>query len=77
MKYNHRHLADGEVYFVFNEGDAPYAGAATLLGRGRVEEWDAMTGRVRSIAGSVAAGGTVRVSLDIPARSTRILVIRP
>jgi hypothetical protein len=76
VKYNHRHLGDGELYFLFNEGDTPFSGTVSLAGSGRLEEWDAMTGKVRPVSGASAAGGTVRAPLDLPSHATRILVIR-
>jgi hypothetical protein len=75
VKYNHRHLGDGELYFLFNEGDTPFSGTVSLAGDGRLEEWDAMTGTVRPVSGASAAGGTVRAPLDLPSHATRILVI--
>lgn len=75
VKYNHRHLGDGELYFLFNEGDTPYSGTVSLAGGGKLEDWDAMTGEVRPVSGATAAGGTVRAQLDLPSHATRILVI--
>jgi hypothetical protein len=76
VKYNHRHLTDGEVYFVFNEGSEPYSGPVTLAGRGRVEEWDADSGAIRPLPAATQAGENTRLPLDLAPHATRILVIR-
>jgi hypothetical protein len=76
VKYNHRHITDGEVYFVFNEGSEPYSGTVTLAGRGRVEEWDADSGAIRPLPAATQAGENTRLPLDLAPHATRILVIR-
>ncbi len=70
----HRRLKDADVYFFFNEGEDPVRCEATLEGQGRAQLWDAVTGAIRELAGT-AAGGTVRVPLELSRWESKLIVI--
>jgi hypothetical protein len=77
IKYIHRTLKDGEVYFFFNESAQKQTRTATLLGTGRVEVWDAADGTIHPLAGVDAAGGSVAVPLALGPQESRLIVIGP
>jgi hypothetical protein len=76
IKYLHRSLGDGEVYFFFNESGQTQARTATLAGRGQVQVWDATAGAIRPVA-NLAANGTVAVPLTLAPQESRFVVIGP
>ena len=77
VKYIHRSLQDGEVYFFFNESDATQTRTATLAGSGQVQVWNAGDGTVHPLAGVPAANGRVAVPLTLAAHEARFIVIGP
>ena len=77
VKYIHRSLQDGEVYFFFNESDAVQTRTATLAGSGQVQVWNAGDGTVHPLAGVPAANGRVAVPLTLAAHEARFIVIGP
>ena len=65
IKYLHRALKDGEVYFFFNESAENQSRTATLAGSGQAELWNAADGTMRplQIAGKDAGHVTVPLAL--------------
>ena len=77
VKYMHRSLKDGEVYFFFNESAQNQSRNVTLAGTGQVQIWDPTTGKIGPLAGAANAQGSVTVPLALAAQETRFLVIGP
>jgi len=77
VKYMHRSLKDGEVYFFYNESPQTQARAATIAGTGTVQVWDAITGKISALAGAPAAQGSVTVPLSLASHEGRFIVIGP
>jgi len=75
IKYIHRTLKDGEVYFFFNESNQTQSRTATLVGNGQVQVWDATSGTIHPLAGVVKAAGTVVVPLTLASQESRFIVI--
>jgi alpha-L-rhamnosidase len=75
IKYTHRTLKDGEVYFFFNESNQTQARTATLAGNGTVQIWDATRGKIYPLAGSAKAGGSATVPLVLGPQESRFIVI--
>jgi hypothetical protein len=75
IKYIHRTLKDGEVYFFFNESNQAQSRTATLVGTGQVQVWDATTGTVHPLTGVTKASGTVAVPLSLAPQEGRLIVI--
>ena len=75
LKYIHRALKDGDVYFFFNESAQAQARTATLAGTGPVQVWDATTGEIHPLAGAAPAAGTVAVPLTLAPQEARFIVI--
>jgi hypothetical protein len=73
IKYMHRSLKDGEVYFFLNESDQPQSRTAALAGNGQVQIWDAASGTIRSVAGATVAA----VPLNLAPWEARFIVIGP
>jgi len=68
IRYLHRGLADGEMYFFFNQSAATVPVKARLAGKGVREVWDAVTGT----AALLPAGG----ALMFEPYESKIVVIR-
>lgn len=49
VKYLHRTMAAGELYFFFNEGESPASFRITLSGKGKAQAWNAMTGQITGL----------------------------
>ena len=77
VKYIHRALADGEVYFFFNESDQAQTRTATLAGSGQVQVWDAANGTIHPAAGVAKAEGSVAVPLTLEPYESKFIVIGP
>ena len=75
IKYIHRTLKDGEVYFFLNESNQTQTRTATLAGKGQVQVWDATSGTIHSLAGVAKAAGTVAVPLTLAPQESRFIVI--
>ena len=76
VKYLHRALGDGDLYFFFNESDREFNLMARVPGRGAPEFWDAETGRIAPAA-CTRKGGELRVQLAMQPFGSRFLVIAP
>jgi hypothetical protein len=54
VKYIHRSLKDGEIYFFFNESDQVQSRKATLAGSGKTQVWDAASGSILPLNGAIS-----------------------
>lgn len=77
IKYIHRSLNDGEIYFFFNESDKMQSNSVSLAGKGQVQLWNAITGKIDAIKGSKAGKGTVNLPLVLGPYESRFIVIGP
>ena len=77
IKYIHRALADGDVYFFFNESDQAQTRTATLAGSGQVQVWDATSGTIHPADGVTKAAGGVAVPLTLEPYESKFVVIGP
>jgi hypothetical protein len=75
IKYIHRSLKDGEVYFFFNESKQTQSRTARLAGNGQVQVWDATSGTIHPLADVAKASGSVDVPLTLVAQESRFIVI--
>ncbi len=77
VKYLHRTLRNGEVYFFFNESSEKESRTATLAGTGRAQVWDAGTGIIHPMTDATMAGGSVKVSLVLEPYESKFIVLGP
>jgi hypothetical protein len=76
IKYTHRSLKDGEVYFFFNESNETQTRTATLAGTGQVSVWDAASGTIHPLDGvTQTAANRVTVPLTLAGQEARFIVI--
>ncbi|MCX6238029.1 MAG: glycosyl hydrolase [Bacteroidia bacterium] len=75
IKYNHRRFTDGELYFIFNEGDKAVESNLTLSGKGKARFWNAISGEIKEIEQAKNTGQSVKVPLNIAPWETQIIVI--
>jgi hypothetical protein len=77
LKYVHRRLADGETYFLFNEGSRRLDLTLRVEGQGTPEVWDTLTARRTTPAGWTREGEYARVRIDLEPFETKLLVLAP
>jgi len=77
VKFIHRVLKDGEIYFFFNESDQAQSRIATLTGKGKAQIWDAESGKITLYKGAKAEKGNVSIPLSLEAYESRFIVIGP
>jgi hypothetical protein len=76
IKYLHRRLNGGELYFFFNESAKQQYGKVALAGVGIPQSWDAASGKIESIAGSSANSGFVSLPLAFKPYETKFIIIK-
>ncbi len=75
VRYTRRVLNDGDLYFIFNEGQEPVSFAALFDIVGSVQEWNGYTGEVKDIPSTVKDNRT-RVEFTIDGYDSKIITIR-
>jgi len=75
--YNHRSLADAQVYFFFNESNQKQSRAAVLAGGGQAQVWDAGAGTIHPMTGATVGNGTVTVPLSLEPYEAKLIVLGP
>lgn len=79
LKYTHRHLKNGEAYFLFNEGDTPVHQTVTLANRGQarqVQNWDATTGTITPLTKATFAAGKTLLPIELAPWETKLVIIQ-
>jgi hypothetical protein len=76
IKYNHRTLKDGDVYFFFNESNETQSRTVTLAGTGQAQVWDAASGTIQPLDGATQEAGSVTVPLTLTNYEARIVVLK-
>ncbi|MGD0341921.1 MAG: glycosyl hydrolase, partial [Bacteroidales bacterium] len=77
VKYIHRSLKDGEIYFFFNESDRKQSNITTLSGKGQVQVWNPATGKIAPLKGVKEVKGTVKFPLVLEPYESEFIVIGP
>ena len=77
LKCLHRRLADGETYFLFNEGSRSLDLVVRFEGHGTPELWDAASARRSTAAGWASESGYVRLPLSFEPFESKLLVLNP
>lgn len=75
IKYIHRHLKDGEVYFFFNESDQRRVRTATIAGNGLVQVWNPKNGKIIPFSQPYNRKGFIKIPLDLASYESRIIVL--
>lgn len=75
IKYCHRKFSNGELYFIFNEGDTAIESNLILQGNGKIQSWDAISGEIKEIAEAKAISNGTQIYLKLKPWETRIVVI--
>ncbi|MDN3669503.1 glycosyl hydrolase [Echinicola jeungdonensis] len=75
IKYTHRKWKGADLYFIFNEGEDSQDLNVTLSGKGKVQVWDAMSGKIKEIPYKEVDGKSVMVNLKIDAWQTAFIVV--
>ncbi len=74
VKYMHRKLPDGELYFIINESKEPKSHIVTLKGQGTVEQLDPLTGKATPVA-AMASGEYLTLCLPMEGYGSCLLLI--
>jgi hypothetical protein len=75
IKYLHRTLQDGDMYFFFNESADKQLNQAILSGKGQVQVWDAMTGKIEIMPEVKVKKGTARLELELDPYESKFILI--
>ena len=75
IKYMHRHIIDGELYFFFNESAIKQANKVTIEGKGKPQTWDASSGRIETISGTSSNKDFVSLPLTFEPYETKFIII--
>jgi len=75
IKYLHRRMKDGDLYFFFNESTQKQTCKATLAGTGKAELWNAFTGRIETIQGTTSSKGSIGMPLILEPYETKFIII--
>jgi hypothetical protein len=76
IKYVHRKLANAELYFFFNEGTRDIIVSTTLSGKGKIEEWDALNGKISIVNSEKAPSSELQtITLNLNAWETKFILI--
>ena len=63
IKYIHRKWNDADLYFIFNEGKENQSFNVLLEAKGKAQIWDAMTGEIVTLQGTINKNDTIEVPL--------------
>ena len=77
VKYQHRSWRDADLYFFFNEGTDKQSCQARLTGTGQAQTWDAVSGRIETLAGAISENGAARVPLVLEAHESKFILVGP
>jgi alpha-L-rhamnosidase len=80
LKYNHRRLKDGDLYFFFNEGEQPLALNVTVRSAQsatRAQDWNSYNGTIEPWANAVTREEKTTLPLQLPPWGTTFLVVSP
>jgi len=75
IKYIHRHLKNGEVYFFFNESNHRQARTATIQGNGLVQVWNPENGNIMAVGRTNIWKGLTKIPLDLAPYESQIIVL--
>ena len=75
VKYLHRSWRDADLYFFFNSSSEKLSFRAALAGRGRVQRWDAASGRIETVKDAIVEKGVVHIPLLLESYKTHFIVI--
>ena len=76
IKYIHRTLKDGDVYFFFNESNETQSRTATLAATGQAQIWDAASRTIQPLEGATTSAGSVTVPLTLTNYEARFIVLK-
>lgn len=75
VKYTHRHLIDGDLYFFFNESSKKQMCNAKLKGNGQAQIWNALDGKIEVIKDVSAKNGMVELNLELKPYESIFIVV--
>ena len=74
IKYTHRKLKDADMYFFFNESAEIQKRVASLDGEGKIQFWDAMTGKIQVLSGS-SKNNITKLNLELKPYESKFIII--
>jgi len=75
IKYNHRKFSNGDLYFIFNEGETAIESNLILSGKGKTQRWDAVSGEIKEFEPTKTTGNQIQIHLNIASWESQIIVI--
>lgn len=74
IRYTRRAMPDGDLYFLFNEGEQACSFTADFDKVGKVREWDASTGAIAALPAEVV-GNKTRLTISLAPWESKIITI--
>ena len=75
IKYVHRRLKEADLYFIFNEGDKKQGFNVTLAGKGKVQIWDARSGKITESLVKAIGNESIETHLNLEPWETKFIVV--
>lgn len=75
LTYLHRRWNDADMFFFFNESDAPLSRKITFGSKGKVEEWNAENGTVYTVKAAIGKNDLAQLDLEFKPYETKFIVI--
>lgn len=76
LRYAHRHLDSGELFFIGNRNKNPFRHEVAFRALGQPEWWDPMTGEVRVLPEFTVASSTTSVTLGLEGNASGFVFFR-
>jgi hypothetical protein len=76
LKYLHRSLSNGELYFFFNEGQEKLSLKILLGTNGTAQQWDAVTGMISTFSNQVKLDNSISIASDFEPYETKFIVVQ-
>jgi hypothetical protein len=75
LKYTHRVLPETDLYFFFNESRDKLTVQTTIAGKGRAQEWNAMTGEIEVLPKISSEKGSVKLNLELNGYESKFILV--
>lgn len=74
IKYLHRQLKDGDLYFFFNESANKQSNKAVIAGTGKPQYWNALSGRIETITNAAFINGFISLPMTFEPYETKFII---
>jgi hypothetical protein len=75
VKYIHRSLRNAELYFFFNESEEKQSFKTDLEGKGQIQLWDAMTGKIEVLPAIGSEKGYIQFLMEMKPYEAKFIIL--